>query len=455
MITTFDMLTGETLEQAGHVPYLEQYFGTWAITPEAFNGHWNWFQKLDLHLHLQQHQAAAVAAAEEQRVYQVTKDNIAVIPIRGTLMKQVGSMSRNTSTVLAKRQIRLAMQDPEVAGLMLLVESPGGTLAGTKELADEIASASAGGKPLYAFVDDLCCSAAYWVASQAQKVFTNPTGVVGSIGTYMVVADYSGMAAKEGIKVHVIKAGEMKGAGITGTEVTPAQLSQWQELVNTQNEFFVRGVAQGRKLSLEKTRALADGRVHVGQAAVSLGLADGVQTWEATLSQLTSVSSRRKKAMSETTLAAVAEPLKPAAATVQQLRQSCKGADEKFLLSQLEAAATIEQAKDAWIAEQQQRTKVLQDELETTKTKKVGQQPLSAGKKRDESEDAECGDVSEQFNAAVVKAMGTKQGLEARRAAIQIVATRDPQLHQAYLLATNSSKKAQRQIVEKLEAFTA
>jgi ClpP class serine protease len=80
-------------------------------------------------------------------------------------------------------------------------------------------------KPVTAYIEDLGASAAYWVASQAGKIYSNEPGFVGSIGTYLVVEDWSGAA--EGAwasKVHVVKAGEFKGAGYPGTPVTDAQL---------------------------------------------------------------------------------------------------------------------------------------------------------------------------------------------------------------------------------------
>jgi protease-4 len=129
---------------------------------------------------------------------------VAVISLTGKLMKQQASMGGGTSTVQARRDIRAAASDPDIGAILLRIDSPGGTAAGTKELADEITAAKTK-KPVWAYVEDMAASAAYWAASQASRIIANETALVGSIGTYGVVQDTSGMAAMEGVKVHVIR----------------------------------------------------------------------------------------------------------------------------------------------------------------------------------------------------------------------------------------------------------
>ncbi len=437
--------------QLARLPYAHEYLGVWAILEDVFRGHFAWFQKTDLHLHVQQNAERVKAEARDAGLYGVTKDGTALISLSGTLMKQVSSMSSGTSTVFARRQVRAAMRDPEVNSILLRIDSPGGTAAGTQELADDVAAA-AKEKPVYAFIEDLGASAAYWVASQAKKVFTNSTGIVGSIGTYMSVMDLSGMAAKEGIKVHVIRAGEFKGAGQPGTEITQAQLAEWQKTVDGLNDHFVRGVAQGRGLTLEKTRALADGRVYVGKAAIEAGLVDGVQTLDATLAQLSSLSSRKRTMSQEATIAAAAAPLKPGPATYHELKEALVGADAAFLASQLDKSATVAQATSAWMAEQNKRIEAANEKAKQAAAGKgPGVRPLVTKILPTDAEQTLEGDVVEQFNAAVAKIAGENPGLERRQQAIASVARKNPELHQAYLLATNNTRKAARLIAEKYD----
>src|SRR5690606_31819803 len=129
----------------------------------------------------------------------------------GAMTKQ-GSSFGGASTVRTRRAIRSAAADKSVSAIMLLIDSPGGSVSGTSDLADDVANAKKK-KPVYAYIEDTCCSAAYWVASQCSAIYANPTAIVGSIGTYMVVADYSRMAENAGVKVHCISTGKYKGAG--------------------------------------------------------------------------------------------------------------------------------------------------------------------------------------------------------------------------------------------------
>lgn len=217
-------------------------------------------------------------AAEQLRNYEVTESGVAVIRLEGILEK--------TQTAHVRSLLRNAIEDERVGGILLMVDSPGGTVAGTADLAASISSA-AKVKPVHAFVEDLCASAAYWAASQALKVFANAsTALVGSIGTYAVLVDSSAMADKAGIKVHVVRAGEYKGMGTPGTEITKSHLANMQHLVDAINSEFVKAIAVGRRMSASMIRHVADGRLHPAADAVRLRLIDGIQSIDKTIQGL-------------------------------------------------------------------------------------------------------------------------------------------------------------------------
>jgi len=266
------------------IPHLSEYFGMWSMLERHFQGYWQFAQQLNISMHMQTQQAVAARATGAAGESLTIQDGIAVIGIAGSMMKHQSSFGASSSTALARRKIRAAVRNPGVAGIFMVWETPGGTVAGTHELAEEIAAAGKH-KPVWSFADDLCCSAGYWAACQAHKIFANPTASVGSIGVYMVVRDFSGAAEKAGIKVHVISSGGLKGAGTPGIVIPPEFLAEQQGLVNTFNETFVAAVASGRKLSIERARKLADGRVYLADAAKKVGLIDGVQSLESTFDQ--------------------------------------------------------------------------------------------------------------------------------------------------------------------------
>jgi signal peptide peptidase SppA len=262
------------------IPYLENWLGTWAMEPGRMHALQAAVMGVDLHVHLPAAQAAAAQAAGAGLLTQV-QAGVAIITLRGVMMKTQASIGPSTSTVLVRRQVRAAAERPDVQAILLVVESGGGTVAGTGELGADVAAA-ARQKPTLAYIEDVGASAAYWVASQATKVYANAAAIVGSIGTYGVVHDTSGRAEREGIKVHVVRAGAFKGVGTPGTKIDAAHLGEWQRLVDGQNAMFLAAVAAGRRMPTKRVAELADGRAHLAADAVKLGLIDGVATLDST-----------------------------------------------------------------------------------------------------------------------------------------------------------------------------
>lgn len=221
-----------------------------------------------------------------------TAGRVATIQLRGVVTKnpswlQVLFGLAGFATKQAGTAIRAALDDSNVDSILLVIESPGGCVSGTAELADLVRAANQR-KPVWAYAEDLCCSAAYWIASQADRLYVNSTAEIANIGVYTVVADYSRMAEAEGVKFNIVRSGDYKGVGTFGVAVTDAQLTDIQRNIDSINDLFVGAVAAGRgmrrkyhtKAAGEPVSAIKavpdDGRVFVGQEAVDLGLADGV-----------------------------------------------------------------------------------------------------------------------------------------------------------------------------------
>ncbi len=211
-------------------------------------------------------------------MYIRTDSGTAVIQMSGAMMK-ARSKFGGVSTVDTRRYIRAATADGEVGAILLAGDSPGGTVAGTQTLADEIRAADAI-KPVLGHIEDLGASAFYWAMSQTRRVTANRSALVGSLGTYGVIEDSSGKAQAEGIKVHVLSTGAHKGAFVDGAPVTPEQLAEYQRVIDDLNALFFQAVQSGRKLSNEQAAALFDGRVHIADKAQGLGLVDAVQSFD-------------------------------------------------------------------------------------------------------------------------------------------------------------------------------
>lgn len=277
-----------------NIPHLDQWLGLWAIREEEFRAGHALLMGLDIHLHLQGPDPQKARERADDYGQLTVQDSVAVIPFHGVLMKHASSAQDSTSTVLARRLVREARSNPDVRAAFLHIDSPGGTVAGLQPLVADVAALAAA-KPTIAQIENLGASAAYRVASQASKIVASPDSLVGSIGTYGVIQDLSAAATLKGIKVHVVKAGAMKGAGVAGTEVTPEILADEQRIVNELNDSFLRDVSTGRGLSMKATRELADGRVHIAAQAQALGLIDGVQATDATWSKLVALTQQRRK----------------------------------------------------------------------------------------------------------------------------------------------------------------
>lgn len=429
------------------VPHLDEYFGVWSILEEPFRAAVARVRGIDLRAHIDGQQSQPQPKAYDAAGDYQIEEGVAIIRLTGPMMKYVSSLSGGTSTVVARRRIRNAVGNGSVRAILLQIDSPGGTVSGTHDLADDVAAA-ARQKPTFAYVEDLGASAAYWVASQATKVYANPTAMIGSIGTYAVIEDYSEQAEMLGIKVHVIRAGAFKGAGEPGTEITAEQLAEWQRIVDELNGFFVRGVAAGRSLDMEKVNDLADGRVHIGAAAKKLKLIDGVQSLDETLGQLarTSKPRTRSNAMAEanqqtTPEAGSFELLKtmPQPASFEDLKILCPGADNDFICEQLAKKVTADQGRTAWAEEQNKRLEAKQKEVDEAKARAEaakdagGVEPVRTGSAQ--AGGGETDPVAE-FAQRVREEM--KTGLskaDATRAVVQA----DPELHAAYIEAHNAN----------------
>lgn len=201
------------------------------------------------------------------------EDGVAMIDIAGPLSNAVWSWGGTTYGDI-QDQCKIAAADPNVKGILLNVNSPGGETDNAFETAALIAKIAAV-KPVYAVAATMAYSAAYLLASQAEKVYCTPTsGGVGSIGVYCAHFDYSEMLKQNGIKVTLISAGEGKTSGSPYVPLSSDDESQFQEDIDRLYGEFVAAVASGRGLDAAAIVKLGS-RCYGGSAsAIAKGLAD-------------------------------------------------------------------------------------------------------------------------------------------------------------------------------------
>lgn len=229
--------------------------------------------------------AAVVVDENNEPMYFRTGDGVAILRMSGPMMKS-RSKYGGVSTVDQRRNVRAIMADEKAKSVLQIIDSPGGTVAGTEALAADIKSLDLA-KPVLTYFEDLGASAAYWTGAQARRVSANASAQVGSLGVYGVVVDSSGQAEKEGVQVHVVSTGENKGAFVPGAPVTEKQLESYQGLINKMNAQFKSAVISGRKLSVEQVDKLFDGSVWMAEDAKKLGLIDAVESLDSALAEAT------------------------------------------------------------------------------------------------------------------------------------------------------------------------
>ncbi len=214
---------------------------------------------------------------------------VAVIPVYGPIVPRAGMFSRVSglsSVEDIRARFRAALADGNVQAIVFDIDSPGGAVDLIPELADEIRAAR-GAKPIVAVANTWAASGAYWLASQADRVVVTPSGEVGSIGVISSHDDLTGMNALQGIKTTEITAGKYKAELSPFRPLSDEARQALQEKIDGYYDMFVAAVAAGRGVSEDTVRSqFGQGRMVMAKTAVSLGMADEVDTLEATIARL-------------------------------------------------------------------------------------------------------------------------------------------------------------------------
>jgi HK97 family phage major capsid protein len=216
---------------------------------------------------------------------------VAVLPLYGVVAHRMNAMNDvsapgGTSTEMFGQAFDKAMSDPNVAAIVIDIDSPGGSVEGVPELAAKIAAAR-GSKPIVAVANAMAASAAYWLAAAADEIVVTPSGLVGSIGVYQMHVDASEAVADEGLKVTYISAGKYKTEGNPHEPLSDEALAATQGMVDEFYGMFVKAVAKYRGVSVsDVTGGYGEGRVLTAKAAVAAGLADRVATLDETIARV-------------------------------------------------------------------------------------------------------------------------------------------------------------------------
>lgn len=193
----------------------------------------------------------------------------AIVPVKGVIganLSELESLCGACDIKDVEEMLEECERDPSIKTIILDIDSPGGTSVGVPELANRIKACK---KEVISFTASECCSAAYWIGSQASAFYATPSSTVGSVGVYIAYPDCSEAYKMEGVRMEVIKSGLFKGAGIPGTSLDANQRKMLQDEVNEIHGDFKGAVKAVREFVDD---ASMEGQTFSGKKAAEAGL---------------------------------------------------------------------------------------------------------------------------------------------------------------------------------------
>lgn len=224
-------------------------------------------------------------------------DRIVVLRLTGMIAEAEddGFLSSVGSVDDVKRKLKKALKDKHIKGILLRIDSPGGTVATSQELYEYIKDIRQRGIPVVASMSDVAASGGYYVACACDRIFAQPGTITGSIGVIMNSLNIAGLEQKIGIEPQTVKSGQFKDIGSPYRPMTAAERDILQKLILDSYDQFVEAVSTGRKMDKKRVRELADGRIYLGSQARQLGLVDDLGGYEKALASLQKLSRERFK----------------------------------------------------------------------------------------------------------------------------------------------------------------
>jgi protease IV len=221
---------------------------------------------------------ASTVVYEEEYVSGEGVDKIAVIPIEGRIASADSAVPGTQPPVTPEGladALRQAAVDGSVRAVVLEVNSPGGGVTASDVMHQSILDfKERTGKPVVVSMGDVAASGGYYISTAADWIVANETTLTGSLGVFIPLLNFSEAADKYGVTQEYIKSGKFKTMGNSWDELTPEEREIFQSIVQDDYEEFVEVIVEGRELSEERVREIADGRIYSGQQAKEIGLVD-------------------------------------------------------------------------------------------------------------------------------------------------------------------------------------
>ncbi|MCK4340282.1 MAG: S49 family peptidase [Phycisphaerae bacterium] len=347
-----------------------QYFGPCLLHEPVLRELVGRVNRLDLTAHVKAYRETAepdVGGLEPAR-FLTTAEDIAVIPLVGTFTKRGSSLFDGPATVQARHVLRAAAG--AARAIVLLIDSPGGTLPGIDDLARDVA-AIAQVKSVTAYIEDAGASAAYWIASQCTRIVANPAGWVGAIGVFATLIDSSAAAEQSGHKVHVVRSAAAKGQAVEGVVIDDEALAEAQRIIDEVHGQFVAAVARGRGLAPAAVAELADGRIHSAAEALRLKLIDQIGGFDQLVDSL--AADLRADRPAELKPKGEAMTTAQGQTTPTEEEEKKKKKEEEELAAQEEEEKKKKEEEELVAQEEEEKKKKKEEEQPTAQAATVGQ----------------------------------------------------------------------------------
>jgi protease IV len=195
------------------------------------------------------------------------KEGVGLVEVKGMILD-------SKETV---RQLRYFLKQERVKAVVLRVDSPGGVVAPSQEISDEVRKFAAK-KRIIVSMGSLAASGGYYISAPATMIYANPGTITASIGVILKLSNIESLMDKIGIKSYVLKTGKFKDSGSPVRQFTAEDRAMLQAVIDNTHEQFVQAVAAGRKLPVDQVRRIADGRILSGEQAKTLKLVDRLGT---------------------------------------------------------------------------------------------------------------------------------------------------------------------------------
>lgn len=223
-----------------------------------------------------------------------------------------GMISQNPNKAFWMENLRKFAEDPQIKGVLVRLESPGGTVAASQEVYQMLLEIRNQGKPVYASMGDIAASGAYYIASATDRIYSNKGTLTGSIGVIFSKPELSELTEKMGIDQEIVKSGRFKDAGAITRPMSEAERRMFDMLIDSSYDQFLDDILSQRSEAIaaaaealapqryqdyqfdpnipKEPRAfleqVADGRVYTGIQALELGLIDEIGTYDRAIEAL-------------------------------------------------------------------------------------------------------------------------------------------------------------------------